>query len=98
RGNRTALPRQQTLRATIDWSYALLSPSEKTLFRRFSVCAGGWTLEAAEAVCAFGAGVGCSVLGVGETSLVPRPNTQDPTPSLEEWEVLDLLTSLVEKS
>src|SRR5713226_5481995 len=71
-GSRTALPRQQTLRALIDWSYDLLSPSEGALLRRLSVFAGGWTLEAAEAVCA-GEGV-------------------------EEWEVLDLLTSLVEKS
>lgn len=51
-GARTALPRQQTLRATLDWSYGLLSPEEQTLLRRLSVFAGGWTLEAAEAVCA----------------------------------------------
>ena len=51
-GSRTALPRQQTLRAMIDWSYDLLSAEEQTLLRRLSVFAGGWTLEAAEAVCA----------------------------------------------
>lgn len=51
-GSRTALPRQQTLRALIDWSYDLLTPEEQTLLRRLSVFAGGWTLEAAEAVCA----------------------------------------------
>jgi predicted ATPase len=51
-GSRTALPRQQTLRATIDWSYGLLDEKEKTLLRRLSVFAGGWTLEAAEKVCA----------------------------------------------
>ena len=50
--NRTALERQRTLRATIDWSHNLLSPGEQTLFRRLAVFAGGWTLEAAEAVCA----------------------------------------------
>jgi predicted ATPase/class 3 adenylate cyclase len=50
-GSRTALPRQQTLRATIDWSYSLLSEPERTLFRRLAVFVGGWTLEAAEAVC-----------------------------------------------
>src|SRR5205823_12041285 len=71
-GSRTALPRQQTLRALIDWSYDLLAEPERALLRRLSVFAGGWTLEAAEAVC----------LGEG----------------VEEWEVLDLLTSLVEKS
>jgi len=50
-GNRTALPRQQTLTATMDWSYHLLPEDERTVLRRLSVFAGGWTLEAAEAVC-----------------------------------------------
>jgi predicted ATPase/DNA-binding CsgD family transcriptional regulator len=50
-GRRTALPRQQTLRATMDWSYSLLSEQERILFRRLSVFAGGFTLEATEAVC-----------------------------------------------
>ena len=50
-GSRTALPRHQTLRALIDWSYDLLSPLECALLRRLSVFAGGWTLEAAEQVC-----------------------------------------------
>ncbi len=49
-GSRTALPRQQTLRAMIDWSYDLLSDAEKTLFWRLSVFTGGWTLDAAEEV------------------------------------------------
>lgn len=43
--------RQQTLRKTIDWSYELLSPAEQKLFERLSAFRGGWTLEAAEAVC-----------------------------------------------
>ncbi|MGE5264534.1 MAG: ATP-binding protein, partial [Acidobacteriota bacterium] len=51
-GSRTALPRQQTLRALIDWSYDLLSEPEKTLLRRLAVFSSGWTFEAAEAVCA----------------------------------------------
>ncbi len=51
-GSRTALPRHQTLRATIDWSYEQLSDLESTLFRRLAVFAGGWTLEAVEFVCA----------------------------------------------
>jgi predicted ATPase/DNA-binding SARP family transcriptional activator/class 3 adenylate cyclase len=71
-GSRTALPRQQTLRATIDWSFELLSMSERSLLRRVSVFAGRWTLEAAEAVCS------------GE--------------GIEEYEVLDLLSQLVDKS
>jgi predicted ATPase/DNA-binding CsgD family transcriptional regulator len=45
-----AAPRQQTLRATLDWSHKLLSEAEQTLFKRLSVFAGGWTLEAAETV------------------------------------------------
>jgi predicted ATPase len=49
-GSRTALPRQQTLRALIDWSYDLLNDAERTLLRRLAVFAGGWTLEAAEEV------------------------------------------------
>ena len=53
-GSRTALPRQQTLRATIDWSHDLLSEPETVLFRRLAVFAGGWTLEAAEEVCVGG--------------------------------------------
>src|SRR5207244_555025 len=56
-GSRTALPRQQTLRALIDWSYDLLSEAERMLLRRLSVFAGGWTLEAAEAVCASAASI-----------------------------------------
>jgi predicted ATPase/DNA-binding SARP family transcriptional activator len=71
-GSRMALPRQQTLRATIDWSYHLMSEPERTLFHRLSVFAGGFTLEAAEVVCA-GAG-------------------------LEQDDVLDLLSPLVNKS
>src|ERR1019366_440247 len=71
-GDRSALPRHQTLRALIDWSYDLLNPQERLLLQRLSVFPGGWTLEAAEQV-----GAGSSV---------------------EEWEVLDLLTSLVDKS
>lgn len=51
-GSRTAMPRQQTLQATIEWSYSLLSDAERTLFRRLAVFAGSWSFEAAEAVCA----------------------------------------------
>ena len=51
-GSRNALPRQQTLRALIDWSYDLLEDNQKLLFKRLGVFLGGWTLEAAEQVCA----------------------------------------------
>ena len=71
-GSRTALPRQQTLRATLDWSYDLLTEAERVLLLRLAVFAGGCTIEAAEAVCG------------GEP--------------LAGWEILDRLTSLVDKS
>ena len=76
-GARDILPRQQTLRALIDWSYDLLTEQEKTLLRRLSVFAGGWTLAAAEVV-------GLEEAAVGGI--------------IEDWEVLDLLASLVDKS
>lgn len=60
-GSRTALPRQQTLKATVDWSYDLLTPEEQLLFARLSVFAGGWALDAAEAV---GAGQGIATEAV----------------------------------
>jgi non-specific serine/threonine protein kinase len=50
-GSRTALPRHQTLRALVDWSYDLLDQRERRLLARLSVFAAGWTLEAAESVC-----------------------------------------------
>ncbi len=72
-GTRNALPRQQTMRALIDWSYDLLSDREKVVFRRAGVFVGGLTLEAATAVCS------------SETGL-------------DEWEVLETLSRLVDKS
>ena len=51
-GARTALHRQRTLRATIDWSHDLLSDAERRLLHRLAVFAGGWTLETAQAICA----------------------------------------------
>jgi predicted ATPase/class 3 adenylate cyclase len=61
-GSRTALPRQQTLRATIDWSYNLLSQAERGLLRQLAVFAGGGTLEAIEAVCTGEGPKDCDVL------------------------------------
>jgi predicted ATPase/class 3 adenylate cyclase len=52
-GRRTALPRQQTLQALIDWSWNLLEEHERVLLRRLSVFAGGWTIEAAQEVAGF---------------------------------------------
>jgi predicted ATPase/Tfp pilus assembly protein PilF len=53
-GSRTAPARQQTLQATVDWSYSLLHGAEQSLLRRLSVFAEGFDLDAAEAVCGFG--------------------------------------------
>jgi len=66
RGAATEAPHHKTLRATLDWSHALLDASEQRLFRRLGVFAGGFTLEATEAVCAdgddpAGAGTGLAV-------------------------------------
>jgi predicted ATPase/DNA-binding XRE family transcriptional regulator len=61
-GNRTAVRRQQTLQATIGWSYQLLSDEERSLIRRLAVFAGGWSLDAAEAL-------GADVLGSAEDVL-----------------------------
>ena len=61
-GSRTALPRHQTLRALIDWSYDLLNSGEQMVADRLSVFAGGWTLEAAEAVTSAGQTGGWQVL------------------------------------
>src|SRR5216683_1174355 len=50
-GDRTAAQRHQTLQATINWSYELLTPSEQGLLGQLSVFTGNWTIEAAESVC-----------------------------------------------
>ena len=71
-GARTALPRQQTLRALIDWSYDILSEDERLLLCRLSVFSGGWSIEAAEEVCA--------------------------RDGIDSYDVLELLTQLVNKS
>ncbi|MBE2239199.1 MAG: tetratricopeptide repeat protein [Caldilineaceae bacterium] len=54
-GSRTALPRHQTLRAAIDWSYALLDPAERQLFRQTAIFRGGFTLDALEQIAEIGA-------------------------------------------
>jgi predicted ATPase/class 3 adenylate cyclase len=71
RGDTTALPRQQTLRALIDWSFDLLTQPERALLRRLAVFAGGWTLEAAEVVGAGGEVAKAEVLSL-LTNLVEK--------------------------
>jgi predicted ATPase/DNA-binding CsgD family transcriptional regulator len=63
-GGRAALPRQQTLRTTIDWSHDLLTGAEQTLLRRLCVFAGRFTVDDAEAVCAYGLGTAGQALDV----------------------------------
>ncbi len=70
-GGRTALERHRTLRATMEWSYKLLSPEEQEVLQQISVFAGSWTLDATVAVCGNG---------------------------MDEFEALDVLTHLVDKS
>jgi non-specific serine/threonine protein kinase len=53
-GTRTTLPRHRTLRASVDWSYGLLSEEERIILRRIAVFAGGFGLDAVEAVCTDG--------------------------------------------
>ena len=73
-GARNLPDRQQTLRATIDWSYSLLPPEEQRLFGRLSVFVGSWTLEAVEAVCNLGGDTDVfeGVLSLSEKSLLRR--------------------------
>ncbi|WP_399886434.1 BTAD domain-containing putative transcriptional regulator [Streptomyces sp. BBFR51] len=74
-GSRTVLPRQQTLRAVVDWSWDLLDEAERTMLRELSVFAGGWDLEAAEAV---GTGPAADLVGalVDKSLVVADPGTQ----------------------
>ncbi|MEU9316682.1 BTAD domain-containing putative transcriptional regulator [Streptomyces sp. NPDC048295] len=80
-GARTVLPRQQTLRAVVDWSWDLLDESERAVLRRLSVFAGGCTLTAAEAVCADGPQGAREVAGLlgslVDKSLVVAAPTED---------------------
>jgi predicted ATPase/class 3 adenylate cyclase len=70
-GSRTVVPRQQTLQASIDWSYELLSKGERALLRRLSVFTGGWNLDAAAQVCG-GDGIDCSAVPELLTGLVDQ--------------------------
>lgn len=75
-GSRTAPPRQQTLRATVSWSYELLAPEERQLFERVSVFAGGFGFEAALEVADGAAFDGIASL-VEKSLLVARPDGED---------------------
>ncbi|MFG1806398.1 BTAD domain-containing putative transcriptional regulator [Streptomyces sp. NPDC049040] len=86
-GSRTLLPRQQTLRAVVDWSWDLLDPPERTLLRRLAVFRGGWTLEAVEAI--------CTDLPAEDPAAPGRPGRPSP---IDAPDVAALLASLVDKS
>ena len=78
--SRSAAPRQQTLRATVDWSHRLLSETERTLLRRLSVFAGGWTLETAEAEKGMARG-----RGTAPSASKPRPMSPGEKGQLAHW-------------
>jgi predicted ATPase/transcriptional regulator with XRE-family HTH domain len=93
-GPRTVPPRQQTLRAALDWSHDLLSPPEQALLRRLSVLADGWMLDAAEAL---------GVAMQGESVAGDRGPARDDTPTSDmgvpvAGEVFELLAQLVARS
>ncbi len=96
-GTRTALPRQQTLRALMDWSYDLLSEPERVLFRRLAVFVGGRTLEAVEAVCADKEEGRRKKEGAEPPELLPAKRSREAF-LLPVSDVLDVLTRLVDKS
>ncbi|SHL10653.1 BTAD domain-containing putative transcriptional regulator [Actinacidiphila paucisporea] len=91
-GSRTLLPRQQTLRAVVDWSWDLLDPAERALLRRLAVFRGGWTLEAVEAICT----------DLPEAATPPAESAAPAAPAdgaaLGPADVAPLLASLVDKS
>lgn len=91
RTGRTPIPRQRTLRASVDWSYDLLSEPERAMLRRLSVFRGGFTLDAGFRVSSFG-----NRQGSPETRPFRGGNIGDA--DIPEPETLDLLASLVEKS
>ena len=91
-GARDLPARQQTLRATIDWSYDLLTQAEQRLFRRLAVFEGGWPLEAAEAVCASDGDAGVVVIdglqALVENSLILQVVGSDGAPRFRMFETL----------
>ena len=87
-GSRTALPRHQTLRAVVDWSWQLLEPSERMLLRRLSVFVGSPHLDAIEDVCA----------GLPEDGLDKRHEEPPGEASLPRDHVLEVLGALVDRS
>jgi predicted ATPase/DNA-binding winged helix-turn-helix (wHTH) protein len=91
RGRRTALPRQRTLRATLDWSYELLPETEQRLLRRLAVFAGGFTVDAAAAVMA-DTGLDAAMVADCIANLVTKSLIAlDPTPGVTRWTLLETI-------
>jgi predicted ATPase len=91
-GVRDVPARQQTIRATIEWSYNLLTPAEQALFRRLAVFVGGWTIEAAEAVCDIDGDLGLDALdglqSLVDNSLVRQEEGSDGEPRFRRLETI----------
>ncbi|MFE3185183.1 BTAD domain-containing putative transcriptional regulator [Streptomyces violascens] len=102
RTSRTLQPRQQTLRAVVDWSWDLLDAPERAVLRRLAVFAGGFALPEAEAVCADPEEAGPEATGPekpGRRNPGPgKPSPRKPGAGVGPADVLDLLGSLVDKS
>ena len=91
RGRRTALPRQRTLRATLDWSYELLPETERRLLRRLGVFAGGFTVDSAAAVMA-DAGLDAATVTDCIANLVTKSLIAlDPTSGATRWTLLETI-------
>jgi predicted ATPase/class 3 adenylate cyclase len=99
-GRRTAVPRQQTLQALIDWSWDLLTEADQRLLRRLSVFAGGWTLEAAAEVTADRAdgAVGSGIAGSGIAGGSAAPAIVASGSAAARLKTLDGLGRLVDRS
>jgi predicted ATPase/DNA-binding XRE family transcriptional regulator len=97
-GHRDAPARQQTLRDTIAWSYALLSPAEQTLFHRLAVFVGGCTLELATAVCDVEGDLGLDVLD-GMSSLVEKSllNVLDGPDGAPRYQMLETIREFAQE-
>jgi predicted ATPase len=93
-GRRTALPRHQTLRATLDWSHDLLAESERVMLRRLSVFAGGFTLQAAAAV----TGMSSTAVADGIASLVAKSLLGlEHAAAVSRWRLLETTRAYVQE-